>query len=124
MWGAHWSINLEKRGIPCAYVVDKPFEADVNITCEKEGMPGLRRVVIPHPCGDVSDDEMKEIIPQLISALTKPLTEEEQAPVQATLEKPPKISFEGSLEEVPSCPPPKRPWPGCSKAHPMRRMKS
>ena len=56
MWGAHWSILLEKAGMPGVYIVDEPFKADVEISCRKEGMPGLRRVVVPHPCGDVTDD--------------------------------------------------------------------
>lgn len=100
MWGTHWSINLEKRGIPCVFVVDKPFTADAQITCEKEGMPGLRRVVIPHPCKDVNDAELAEIVPRLLSALTEPLTPEELSPPQVTVEKPPRIIFEGNLEEV------------------------
>jgi hypothetical protein len=75
MWGAHWSILLEKRGIPGVYIVDEPFIADVQVTCEKEGMPELRRVNIPHPAGNVSDEELPEILTEMVNALTKPVTE-------------------------------------------------
>lgn len=77
MWGAHWSILLEKRGIPGVYVVDEPFIADVQVTCDKEGMPALRRVYVPHPAGDVSDEELPEIMPGLVNALTKSVTMDE-----------------------------------------------
>ena len=73
MWGAHWSILLEKRGVPGVYVVDEPFVADVQVTCEKEGMPDLRRVIVPHPAGDVSDDQIPDIMSDLVRALTNPV---------------------------------------------------
>ncbi len=100
MWGSHWSILLEKEGIPSVFIVDEPFIADVQITCDKEGMPLLRRVVVPHPCGDVLDDRLPDIISQLIAALTKPLTHEEQRPIARRTEIPARIAFKGSLEEV------------------------
>jgi hypothetical protein len=68
MWGAHWTINLEKRGIPAVYIVDEPFQADVQITCEKEGLPFLRRVVVPHPWGDVPNEQLPSIVSRLIEA--------------------------------------------------------
>ena len=61
MWGSHWSMFLEKEGIPSVFIVDEPFIADVQITCDKEGMPLLRRVIVPHPCGDVSDDRLPKL---------------------------------------------------------------
>ena len=78
MWGAHWSILLEKRGVPGVFVVDEPFIADVQVTCEKEGMPELRRVNVPHPAGDVSDEELPEIMSNMVRALTKPVTEDDR----------------------------------------------
>ena len=84
MWGAHWSIFLEKRGIPGVYIVDQPFVADVQVTCEKEAMPGLRRVNVPHPAGDVSDDELSDIMGKLVTALTRPVTEGERDGIPQT----------------------------------------
>ncbi len=100
MWGAHWVIELEKRGIPTAFVVDHPFEADVQITCDKEGVSRLRRVMVSHPCGDVPHEQFAKIIPQLVQALTHPLSHDEQFPKTKEVEKPARLVFEGTLEEV------------------------
>jgi len=100
MWGAHWLIGLEKRNIPTVYIVDQPFEADVQITCDKEGMSRLRRVVVSHPCGTVPDEQFPAIMHQLVSMLTHPLSRDEQFPPPRPLQKTPKMVFEGSLEEV------------------------
>jgi hypothetical protein len=100
MWGAHWTIHLEKQGIPSVFIVDDPFRADVEITCEKEGMSLLRRVMVPHPCGDVPDERMPEIISQIINQLTTPLTPDEVSPKAKKIKQPSRIAFEGSLEEV------------------------
>ena len=81
MWGSHWTMAMEKRGIPGVFIVDEPFKADVQITCEKEGMSALRRIVVPHPCGDVDDDQLPGFLDQLVDALTRPLTSEERHPV-------------------------------------------
>jgi hypothetical protein len=100
MWGAHWMIHLEKRGVPTVYVVDEPFKADVQISCEKEGMTGLRRVIVPHPCGDVSEKQLPNVVFSLIAGLTEPLTDEEKSPVRKERETPPRIIFKGDLDEV------------------------
>lgn len=78
MWGAHWSILLEKRGIPGVYIVDQPFVADVRVTCEKEGMPGLRRVNVPHPAGDISEDDLPDVMRKVVAALTRPASDGER----------------------------------------------
>ena len=100
MWGSHWSILLEKRGIPGVYIVDEPFIADVQVTCDKEGMPVLRRVNVIHPCGAVEDSEMPRIMKEIAKTLTVPLTKEEQ---QTGILKPkpaPRIAVTGTLSEV------------------------
>jgi hypothetical protein len=100
MWGAHWSILLEKAGVPGVYVVDEPFRADVQISCDKEGMGGLRRVVVPHPCGDVTDTELPAIMGRLVAALTSPLTDEEKSPRKKEVRQQARTVFKGTLDEV------------------------
>ena len=97
MWGAHWSILLEKAGLPGAFIIEEPFKADVEITCHKEGMPGLRRVVIPKP---VPEDRFPDIFSGLVPALTSPLTETERNPEKRETREPPRLVFKGSIEEV------------------------
>jgi len=100
MWGAHWSILLEKAGIPGVYIVDEPFKADVEITCDKEGMPGLRRVLVPHPSGDVPDNQLPDIISRLVQSLTSPLADGERNPKRKETRKLSRVVFKGSVEEV------------------------
>jgi len=100
MWGTHWSILLEKAGIPGVYVVDEPFQADVQISCDKEGMSSLRRVVVRHLCGDVTDEELPAVVDRLIMALTSPLTNEEKHPRKKEWKPPARIAFKGTLDEV------------------------
>ena len=100
MWGAHWTMEFEKRGIPSVYIVDEPFVEDTKITLEKEGMPSLRTVVVPHPCGDIPDEQYSKIIPKIVDALTLPLTENEKKTGELTPKKMPRIALAGNLDEV------------------------
>ncbi|HVN97352.1 MAG TPA: hypothetical protein VMT62_13065 [Syntrophorhabdaceae bacterium] len=100
MWGAHWSILLEKAGVPGVYVVDEPFRADVQISCEKEGMAVLRRVVVRHPCGDVTDAELPAVMSELLTALTSPLTDKEKSPPKKEVKQQTRVVFNGTLDEV------------------------
>lgn len=96
MFGGHWVIGLEKRGIPSVYMVYKPWVENVQITCEKEGMLALRRVIV----GLRPEEELPQIMPKLIEALTKPLSEEEKKTGTVAKEKPPRIAVTGTLDEV------------------------
>jgi hypothetical protein len=100
MWGSHWTIGLEKRGIPSVYVVDEPFVEDVKTTLEKEGMPALRTVVVPHPCGTIPDDQYPGIIPKLIDALTLPLTAKEKQTGLILNKRQGRTTIAGTLDEV------------------------
>jgi len=100
MWGTHWTTKLEKRGVPAVYIVDEPFVEDTQITCEKEGMPLLRRVIVPHTCGEIPDERLPEIMPELVDALTTALTEEEKKTGIIKPTKVPRIAFTGTLDEV------------------------
>ena len=100
MWGAHWSIELEKKGIPSVFVVDEPFKIDVQITCDKEGMSLLRRVYVEHPCGNMEDDKYPAVIDQLVECITKPLSAEEISPPERKLPPRTRLVFKGDIEEV------------------------
>jgi hypothetical protein len=100
MWGAHYVIGLEKRGIPGVFVVDEPFVEDVRTTLEKEGMPSLRTVVVPHPCGSIPDELYSEIIPKLIESLTVPLGEKEKETGTVVPKKLGRIAIGGTIDEV------------------------
>ena len=100
MWGAHWSILLEKRGIPGLFIVDQPFIEDVQVTCEKDGMPVLRRVNVSHPCGLIPDSELPKIMKEIGNALTQPLTEKEKKAGTIRSKESSRIAVTGTLSEV------------------------
>jgi hypothetical protein len=101
MIGARWSVFLEKMGIPGLYVLSEGYEEAVQATCEKEGMPLLRRVVTPMPAwGDQALGRTETILRQMIDALTTPLREEEKKAGTLVPERPPRIAMAGSLEEI------------------------
>lgn len=100
MWGTHWAVDLEKRGIPTAFILTPPFVADVQASCDKEGMSHLRRVVVPHPPGHIGDDLIPGFVQELVDRLTRPLTPEESNPVAKPVPPQPRIAFEGTFDEV------------------------
>ena len=100
MWGAHWSILLEKRGIPGLFIVDQPFIEDVQVTCEKDGMPALRRVNVSHPCGLIPDSELPKVMKEIGNALTQPLNEEEKKAGTIRPKESSRIAVTGTLSEV------------------------
>lgn len=100
MWGTHWSVELEKRGIPCVYVVDEPFRADVEVSCHKEGMPALRRVHVPHPCDMIPEQDLSVIASQVVLGLTKPLTEREKDTNRIDDSTTDRIAFKGNIDDV------------------------
>jgi hypothetical protein len=101
MTGARWSIFLERRGIPGVYVLSETFEKAVQTTCEKEGMPMLRRVVTPMPAwGEKAFSRIEEILNEIIAQLTTPLTEDEKKTGSSVPERPPRIAKKGTLKDV------------------------
>jgi hypothetical protein len=96
MWGTHWTVGLEKRGIPCVYMVHKTWVDNVQISVEKEGMLALRRVIV----GLNPEEELAQIMPKLVDSLTKPLSVEEKKTGTIVKERPPRIAFTGTLDEV------------------------
>jgi len=101
MTGARWSIFIEKMGIPGIYIFSKGFENAVQTSCEKEGLPQLRRVRTPFPAwGEESLALAEEILKEIIAGLTIPLNEAEKKEGEITPEKPLRIAMEGTSEEV------------------------
>jgi hypothetical protein len=90
---------FEKRGIPTVYVVEGLFENDAEVTCWKEGMPSLRRVIVSHSY-QPANFNFPELMPKLADALTKPLTEEEKKAGKITSEVMPRVAMTGTMEEI------------------------
>jgi hypothetical protein len=104
------TVRLEKLGIPVVLAVAKGFEHDADRACYFNGMPTVRRVVIPGYVWGRQPREAKKplaesAIDDLVDAMIRPLTpdeinpapekdEESLEPVKITAE-----SYEAALEE-------------------------
>ena len=83
-------MTVEKMGIPTAPVVTHVFEELVKKVAYKAGMPKERFTFVPHPVGGKPVPVLREyilgkdpttgrqVLDEIMEALTKPLTEEEQ----------------------------------------------
>jgi hypothetical protein len=87
-----------------AALVNRGFTSVVDTTLSGRGWPGIRTVIetIPCECTVMADAEtgVSAIMDDIVTALTKPLTEEEKSPRPKQIEKPARIIFKGSFEEV------------------------
>src|ERR1700735_1472346 len=82
-------MQVEKMGFPTAPLVTIAFVGLAKSNAASRGMPLERICYLPHPMTDKTDEEMykvlegndpvtnKPLMPEIIAALTKPLTAEE-----------------------------------------------
>lgn len=70
----HDTIYFETQGIPSVFVLTDEFEGAAQAQAEALGMGDVRRVFVPHPMQDQTDDEVwakaDAVVEQLIEALT------------------------------------------------------
>jgi hypothetical protein len=98
------AVSIEDRKKPVAVLVNKGFANDAESASRGRGMPVLRVIPTSVPCeGSVMEDIEAGVdgaLDAIIAALTRPLTAEEKSPGPKEPEKPARIIFKGSLEEV------------------------
>ena len=77
---------------------------DAESASRGKGMPGLRSIATTIPCESSIIEDIEAGVDgafdAIVTALTKPLTAEEETPKPKEAEKPARIIFKGSLEEV------------------------
>jgi hypothetical protein len=98
------SIVIEDRKKPSVTLVNKGFANDAGSASSSKGMPVLRYIPTSVPCeASIMEDIEAGVdgaFEAMVTALTKPLTAEEESPKPKEIEKPARIIFKGSLEEV------------------------
>jgi hypothetical protein len=98
------AVSVEERGKPTVSLVNTGFVNDAESASRGMAMPVLRYIPTTVPCESsiMSDIEagIDGAMDAIISALTKPLTSEEKSPKTREPEKPQRLIFKGSLEEV------------------------
>ncbi len=56
----HDGIELEKRGVPAAVICTEPFINSAKAMSKLGGIPEYPFVVLPHPLGSLTPDELRE----------------------------------------------------------------
>jgi hypothetical protein len=96
--------EIEKKEIPTVSIITTPFIKDAQAAAELFGIPHVRRVVIPHPIANLTEEEIEErmeaVLEELVQALTRPLDEKEKETGVLKGHGQNRIIFTGTLEEV------------------------
>ncbi len=69
----HDTTWFEIQGIPSVFIASTEFVDAAEVQAKALGLPEVRRIFVPHPIQDATDDEMREkadaIIDEVIAAL-------------------------------------------------------
>jgi hypothetical protein len=68
-------INLARRGIPTVCLLTNKFSDQGDFTARAAGMPGIPRVILPHPIAGASTEKMHKVIADIMDLVTGLLEE-------------------------------------------------
>jgi hypothetical protein len=95
---------MEERNKPSAVLVNEYFLNDALSAASQKGMPGMRIIPEIVPCESMVDTQIEAgvsaALDNIITALTRPLTEEDKSPKAREAYSTSKIIFKGDLKEV------------------------
>jgi hypothetical protein len=98
------AVSIEDRKKPVVMLANYGFANDAESASRSKGMPGVRVIPTKVPCESTVKADIEagvdEALSDVITALTKPLTDEEKSPRKEKAEKPVRIIFKGDLDEV------------------------
>lgn len=105
MTAVSWLSEVERRGIPCVYLSGALYERDVRMSAVMRGMPALRAVFVDlvgeaEVAEGTADMQLTDVVYRLVESLTVPLTDEERRTDDIVTERPPRIAFTGTYEEI------------------------
>jgi len=70
----HDIVDLESRGVPSMFVASREFVQAATSQSTSLGLPDLKRVFVPHPIQDRTDDEMRTyadlVFDEIVNAVT------------------------------------------------------
>lgn len=70
----HDSVWFELHGKPALFIASSAFADAVQTQADALGLPDVRRIFVPHPIQDATDEEMQAkadaIVEEVIEALT------------------------------------------------------
>lgn len=97
------AIAVEDWGKPVVALTNQAFIVDSGSAASCKGMPGvrvLREYIQSSDTPEKIEAEVRTILDDVITALTRPLTAEERSPKKGEGKSPSRIIFKGNLEEV------------------------
>jgi hypothetical protein len=70
----HDTVWFEIQGKPAVFIASTEFDGAARAQAEALGLPDVRRIFVPHPIQDATDEEMRAkadaVVDQVIEALT------------------------------------------------------
>jgi hypothetical protein len=98
------AVIIEKLNKPVVAIVNQGFVEDGKSAASIRGVPGVRILSESIPCECTVSETVQAgvagFMEELVSGLTRPLTEEEKTPKPVSHEIPPRIIFKGNIEEI------------------------
>lgn len=71
----HDTTWFEIQGIPSVFIASTEFIDAAEKQASMLGMPGVRRIFVPHPIQDATDDEMREKADAIVDAVIEALVD-------------------------------------------------
>jgi len=71
----HDTTWFEIQGIPSVFIASTEFVDAAEKQASMLGMPGVRRIFVPHPIQDATDDEMREKADAIVEAVIEALVD-------------------------------------------------
>lgn len=71
----HDTIWFETNRRPAVFVASSEFEHAATAQAEALGLPEVRRVMVPHPIQDATDDEMRAKADAIVNAVVAALAQ-------------------------------------------------
>ena len=95
---------MEERKTPTVVLVNEGFYTDSKSASSIRGMPVVRCIPESVPCEcsipEEADEKIRQVMEDVVSALTTPLSEEERFPKEKEHEDKPRIIFSGDSNEI------------------------
>jgi hypothetical protein len=70
----HDTTWFEVEKVPAVFVASSEFADAAEVQARSLGLPDVRRVIVPHPIQDATDDEMRAKADAAVDALLRSLT--------------------------------------------------
>ena len=67
----HDGLELETRGLPAAVLCTEPFQSTAAAICQVRGIPDYRFVLVEHPIGSLSEEELRARADAAIAGVTE-----------------------------------------------------